>query len=135
MPKVTVKLSDASSLSYQTIASNRRNKITRPTNTFSSSMWQVTQQLSAYYHAGKNWRFNARLEHSYNEVTDDNAVKMFFADVGVTYKHGQMEYNLSGHNLFNERSYSYSSYNGLDRFDYEYELRPRMVMVNVSFKY
>ena len=37
---------------------------------------------------GDNWRFNAP-GHSYNEVADDNCENVF-ADVGVTYKHGQM---------------------------------------------
>lgn len=135
MPKLNVKLSDASSVTYQTVASNRITEITRSDNVFRSSLWQVTQQLSAFYLLGKKWQFNGRLEHSFNEIGDNNSVKMFFADFGITLKHAQMEYNLSANNLFNQREYSYSTFTGLDRFDYVYHLRPRMLMFSVSFKY
>lgn len=135
LPKLNVKLSDASSVSYQAMASNHMTEITQTAGVFHSSMWQVTQQLSAFYLLGKKWQFNGRLEHSYNEVGENSSVKMFFADVGITYKHSNMEFNLSANNLFNERNYSYSIYNGLDRFDYVYNLRPQMLMASISFRY
>lgn len=135
MPKATVKLSDASSVSYQAVASNRFTKITRANNTLRSNMWQVTQQLSAFYLIGNRWQLNGRLEHSYNELGEKNNVKIFFADLSVTYKHRLMEIDLSANNLFNQDNYSYSTFNGLDRFDYVYKLQPRMVMVTVSHKF
>lgn len=135
IPKLNIKFSDATSVSYQTMASNRITEIIRSNDTFRSSMWQITQQLSAYYLLGKKWQFNGRLEHSYNEISENNSVNMFFADVGITFKHAQFEFNLSTNNLFNEKSYSYSIFSGLDRFDYEYKLRPRMLLLSVSYNY
>ncbi len=98
-------------------------------------MWQITQQLSAFYLLGKKWQFNGRLEHSYNEIGENSSVKIFFADIGITFKYAQMGFNLSANNLFNERHYSYSIYNGLDRFDYMYNIRPRAIMLTVSYRY
>lgn len=135
MPKVTVKLSDASSVSYQAIASNRFTKITRKNSTFQSNMWQVTQQLSAFYLIVNRWQLNGQLEHSYNEVGAKDNVRMLFADFSVTYKQKLMEVGVSANNLFNNDTYSHSTYNGLDRFDYVYKLRPRMVMVTISHKF
>ncbi len=135
MPKLNIKLSDASSVSFQAVAGNRITEIIRSTDTFRSSMWQITQQLSAFYLLGKKWQFNGRLEHSCNEIGENNSVKMFFADIGITFKHAQFEFNVSTNNLFNEKSYTYSAFNGLNRFDYEYKLRPRMLLLSVSYRY
>lgn len=135
LPKLNIKLSDASSVTYQAMANNQISEIIQNTNVFRSSMWQITQQLSAFYLLGKKWQFNGRLEHSYNEIGENSSVKIFFADIGITFKYAQMEFNLSANNLFNERHYSYSIYNGLDRFDYMYNIRPRAIMLTVSYRY
>lgn len=135
MPKINMKLSDASSISYQTIATKRITHIAQKETVSQSSMWQITQQLFAYYLLGKNWQFSGRLEHAYNEIGKQNTVKMFFCDFGISYKQTQMELTLSVNNLLNEKSYAYSIYNGLDRFDYEYQLHPRMIILGMSWKF
>lgn len=135
LPKASVKISDDCSITYQAVLADRITEITRADDTFRSSMWQIAQQLSGFYLIGKQWQLNARVEHSYNEIGDDDAVKMFFADIGVTYKLKQLEFDFLWNNIFNQRSYSYSLYNGLDRFDYRYNLRSAMLMLTLSFKY
>lgn len=135
MPKVNIKLSDASSVTYQTVASNRATKTTNATSGLKSALWQVTQQLSAYYSIAEKWQLNGRLEHSYNEITSDKSIDMLFADIGISYKINQLEFNLSWNNLFNQKSYTYSIYNELDKFDYTYNLRPSILMLTVSFRY
>ncbi len=135
MPKVNVKLSDASSVNYQTVASSRTTEITNTASSLKSTLWQVTQQLTAYYIIADKWQLNGRLEHSYNEITSDKSVDMLFADIGVSYKINQFEFDLSWNNLFNQKSYTYSIYNELDKFDYTYNLRPSMLMLTVSLRY
>lgn len=136
MPKVSVKISDVMSVSYQVVANNISNKITVSNdNQFKSSLWHVAQQVSAYYKLGHKWQFNSLFEHSYNEIGENTDVKMFFGDIGVSYKHRSMELDVSLNNIFNNHKYSYSLYNGLDRFDYVYDLRPRMLMLTMSYRY
>lgn len=135
MPKLNFKISDFSSIAYQSVFINRKTSFKRPANDFKSSMWQITQQLSAYYLLGKKWQFNSRVEYSYNEIGEETTVRAFFADLGVTYKHKGWEYDLSWNNIFNQDSYSYSTYNGLNRYDYIYNLRPSMLVFSVGFRY
>lgn len=136
MLKVSVKISDVMSVSYQVVANNISNKITVSNdNQFKSSLWHVAQQVSAYYKLGHKWQFNSLFEHSYNEIGENTDVKMFFGDIGVSYKHRSMELDVSLNNIFNNHKYSYSLYNGLDRFDYVYDLRPRMLMLTMSYRY
>lgn len=135
MPKINVKISDASSVSYQAIASNRKTTVKRHEKNIGSSLWQVSQQLSAFYLLGKQWQFNGRLEHSFNEIGEANSINMFFADFGIMYKNQLWEFNLSANNLFNETAYSYSNYVGLDKYDYTYQLRPRILMVTMSRRF
>lgn len=134
-PKVDVKLSDDCSLSYQSKFNNRIAEITRTNDVLYASIWQVAQQFSGFYLIGKQCQINAKAEYSYNEIGKNNTVKMLFADVGITYKQRLMDFELSWNNIFNQKTYRYSTFNDLDRFDYVYSLRPAMLLLTVSFKY
>lgn len=134
-PKATIKLSDASSLSYQLMASNAVTDITLRGSNIKTSLWQTVQQLSAYYLIGESWLIDARVEHTYNQISKENDVKIFFADLAIAYRAKQWELSFAANNLFNKKSYAYSIYNGIDKFDYNYMLRPRSLMMTVSYKY
>ncbi len=135
MPNFTTKISDAGSITYQVIGSNRITEIKGQNQLFRTSIWQVMQQLSAFYLIGKKWEINGKIEHSFNEIGDRNSVKIFFADLGVTYRLPIVEFNFSATNLFNEHKYYYLIYNGLDKYDYSYNLQPRMFILSVKYKF
>lgn len=134
-PKANIKFSDNCSVAYQLITNKAITEITLKNGTNKNSLWQTVQQLSGYYLIGKNWQLDARLEHTYNKLGNNNSVKIFFADLDLSYRNNQIEVTLSANNLFNKKSYAYSIYNGIDKFDYSYQLRPRMLMMSLSYKY
>lgn len=135
MPKVDVKVSDNCSVIYQLMASNRQNTISMSQKAVKSSLWQLTQQLSAFYLIGSRWQLNGRLEHSHNEISANNAVNAYFADATISYKAKSWECQLSANNLFNQSSYDYTTYVGLDTYSYSYGLRPRMLMLTLMHKF
>lgn len=134
-PKVNLKISDNCSVSYQAVLSNRTTEIETGLSSFKAQLWQAANQLSAFYLIGKKWQFNIRAEHNYNDLDKSNSVKMFFADASISYKSNGFEFNLSANNIFNQENYSYSIFTGLDNFSYVYNLRPRMLMASISFRY
>lgn len=135
MPKLSIKLSDDASLTYQEAATLRTTEIGTQEESFRSSLWQMARQLSAFWQVDKRWQLNGRLEHSMNEIREGEKVKRFFADAGISYRHSRLELSLTATNLFNQADYSYTLYSGLDRFDYRYNLRPRMLLLSLGYHY
>ncbi len=114
-----------------------RNKASIKTaqSSFNSSIHTLGQQLSTYIAVNKRLNLSWQLEHTYNETSQNNAVNMLFADMGITYKFDKMDVELNCNNIFNERSYSYSIVSDLDTYFYQYRIRPRSVILIVSFRF
>jgi outer membrane receptor protein involved in Fe transport len=54
---------------------------------------------------------------------------------GISYRHSRLELSLTATNLFNQADYSYTLFSGLDRFETRYTLRPRMLLLTLSYHY
>ncbi len=72
----------------------------------------------------------------YNYYTDYNSGRKSFslANLGLQYKWKSTRFYLEWNNIFDVRSYSYTSLNDLDRSYSSYLIRPSSVMFKVSFK-
>ncbi|MFV0472598.1 MAG: hypothetical protein ACK5L7_11315 [Paludibacteraceae bacterium] len=93
------------------------------------------QQIKIYYLPNKRLELNVQVEQSYNELSANSSVNMFFANIGATYKLKKVDFELYWNNIFNKREYSYSTFSELDRYSYRYGIRPMMVLGVVSFKF
>lgn len=134
-PKVNTKIHDAVSLSYQAEIINNRLKIKTSPNTSNSSTYQISQKLTGHYFLNNKIELNTQLEYLYNEITKDLSFDLLFANIGAKYKHKDMEYTISLNNIFNKKEYSYTIYNALDTYSYNYKLRPLNILTTVSFKF
>jgi hypothetical protein len=96
---------------------------------------QISQSLAFNIFPTGKWKITSGLEHFYNRRNDGNTARLFFADLGVSLKTKHIEYTLDWNNIFDQRSYSYESYDGPNIFSSRYDLRPMNLLFNVIFKY
>lgn len=134
-PKINTKIGEASAIAYQVDLNTNRLKIKIHSGASESSFYQIYQKLKYYYCINKQLQVNAQLEHLYNEITSTVSSKVFFANLGISYKTKQIEYTFDWNNIFNKKEYTYVLYNTLDTYKYRYRLRPANVLINICFKY
>jgi len=101
-----------------------------------SSYKNLSQQVSFNLTPSKKWYLQLMGEHYYNEITKDVSKHFLLADAEFTYNFtGGWEVNLLVKNIFNQKVYAYTTYDGLTEISKEYKIRPRNVMVNVFFRF
>lgn len=88
-------------------------------------------KLSVYPAAG--WDIFGGMEFISKELTDNSHKSISLFDAGVRYKHKKFRYILRADNILNTKTYYYSVYSGLDRYNYSYRLRPRTVTFGITF--
>lgn len=134
-PKVNTKIYDALSVSYQAEIINNRLHIKMPSGSTKSSTYQISQKLTGYYFINSKIELNTQLEYLYNEISQDISFDLLFANIGVKYRNKDIEYTLSLNNIFNKKEYSYTIYNALDTYSYNYKLRPINILGTISFRF
>ena len=101
-----------------------------------SSSTSLAQHLACHIQPLKSWFIHLQGEHYGNQVAEHQHKNLFLADVSSSYsfKSG-MEISISALNLFNQRTYGYTSYSGLTRISKEYQLRGRSVLASIFFHF
>ena len=83
----------------------------------------------------KKWQWNIAGEHYRNELTADKFKNVFLLDAKAIFKlNKRVELSAVINNLFNRRSYNYTSYNQLTSFESQRRLRGRELLISVSLK-
>lgn len=119
---------------WKWIELNYTTTISLNTSQFSN----VSQSLSSQSHFGKLAFFThpklqlySKMEYVRNEIAPSIHKDMALFDVGVSYKFKSVRLELSLNNIFNTKQYTYTIFNGLDNFSYNYRLRGRECMISV----
>ena len=70
---------------------------------------------------------------THRDISENQTKTMTLFDAGVWYSFKPFRIGLSVDNILNQKHYSYTVFNGLDRFSYDYRLRGRQFVVSLSF--
>lgn len=103
---------------------------------FKSSSISLAQHLACHIQPLKSWFIHLQGEHYSNQVAEHQHKNLFLADASSSYsfKSG-IEISFTALNLFNQRTYGYTSYSGLTRVSKEYQLRGRTLLGSIFFHF
>ena len=83
----------------------------------------------------KKWEWHISGEHYRNELTSDQFKHVFLLDTKVIFKlNKRLELSASLSNIFNQRTYNYTTYNQLTSFESQRWLRGRELLISISLK-
>ncbi|MDE6225923.1 MAG: TonB-dependent receptor [Muribaculaceae bacterium] len=83
----------------------------------------------------KKWEWHISGEHYRNELTANQFKTVFLLDTKVIYKlNKRLELSGSLSNIFNQRTYNYTTYNQLTSFESQRWLRGRELLISISLK-
>lgn len=83
----------------------------------------------------RKWEWHISGEHYRNELTSDNYKNVFLLDTKLIYKiTKRLELSGALTNIFDQRTYNYTSYNQLSSFESQRRLRGRELMFSVSLR-
>lgn len=99
----------------------------------SSSFDMLTQNVRLLLFPFSGMELSASLEHVRKEITENTYKSISLLDVKALYKFKKLyRVSLAVNNILNNRSYSYTVFNGLDTYSYDYTLRPRQITLSFS---
>ena len=83
----------------------------------------------------RKWEWHISGEHYRNELTTDQFKNVFLIDTKVIYKlNKRLELSASLSNIFNQRTYNYTTYNQLTSFESQRWLRGRELLISISLR-
>lgn len=83
----------------------------------------------------KKWEWHISGEYYRNELTSDQFKNVFLLDTKVIYKlTKRLELSASLSNIFNQRTYNYTTYNQLTSFESQRWLRGRELLISISIR-
>lgn len=83
----------------------------------------------------RKWEWRIIGEHYHNELTADKFKNMFLLDTKVIFKlNKQIELSASLSNIFNQRTYNYTTYTQLTSFESRRWLRGRELLISISIR-
>ena len=132
--KITSNIGSWSNLAYDIIYD--KNWLRFSLGHISSTYEGYNQKLTYTITPSECWYLRIIGEHYVNEVAEGVKKNFFLSDVDITYcfKKG-WELNLMASNVFDQKNYSYSYYNGLSNVGKSYNVRGRNVMVRLFFRF
>ena len=83
----------------------------------------------------RRWEWHISGEHYRNELTEDNYKNMFLLDTKLIFKYNKhLEFSASLSNIFNQRTYNYTTYTQLYSFESQRWLRGRELLISISLR-
>ncbi|WP_211639949.1 carboxypeptidase-like regulatory domain-containing protein [Porphyromonas levii] len=94
------------------------------------------QRLDLTFVPSKSWRVELTGNHYYNEITENVRKHYLLADASLVYSApAGWEVNLTARNLFNNRTYGYTSLSALTSYTLEYQIRPLELLLGFYFRF
>lgn len=94
------------------------------------------QKLDLAFIPSKLWRVELTGNHYYNEIAADVRKHYLLADASLVYSSpAGWEANLTARNLFNNRTYGYTSLSALTSYTSEYQIRPLEVLLGFYLRF
>ena len=95
----------------------------------------LRNQLSIIITPHRKWQWTVSAEHYRNELTEDNYKNMFLLDTKLIFKYNKhLEFSASLSNIFNQRTYNYTTYTQLYSFESQRWLRGRELLISISLR-
>ena len=83
----------------------------------------------------RKWEWHISGEHYRNELTSDQFKNVFLLDTKLIYKlNKRLELSATLSNIFNQRTYNYTTYNQLTSFESQRWLRGRELLISISLR-
>lgn len=94
------------------------------------------QHLTLNFHPVEHWQIKLIGDHFRNQVSEGQHKNLFLADAATSYnlKNG-MEFSITAMNLFDQRTYGYTTNGSLTRESKEYKLRARTIIGSIFFHF
>lgn len=104
-------------------------------STSASWLGNVENELLLNIMPHKKWEWHISGEHYRNELTSDQFKNVFLLDTKLIYKlNKRLELSASLSNIFNQRTYNYTTYNQLTSFESQRWLRGRELLISISLR-
>lgn len=104
-------------------------------DTKASWLGNVENDLMLNIMPHKKWEWHISGEHYRNELTEDNYKNMFLLDTKLIFKYNKhLEFSTSLSNIFNQRTYNYTTYTQLYSFESQRWLRGRELLISISLR-
>lgn len=87
--------------------------------------WSQIHQIVLKILPVQSFQIMAKSDIIKKEITTDISKTMTLLDFGLSYKHKAMRLELNLRNALNQQSYSYTIYNSINTYTYDYRLRGR----------
>ena len=83
----------------------------------------------------RRWEWHINGEHYRNELTANQFKNVFLLDTKLIFKPGKrLEFSATLSNIFNQRTYNYTTYNQLNSFESQRRLRGRELLFSISLR-
>ena len=83
----------------------------------------------------RRWEWHINGEHYRNELTANQFKNVFLLDTKLIFKPGKrLEFSATLSNIFNQRTYNYTTYNQLNSFESQRHLRGRELLISISLR-
>ena len=83
----------------------------------------------------RRWEWHINGEHYRNELTTNQFKNVFLLDTKLIFKPGKrLEFSATLSNIFNQRTYNYTTYNQLNSFESQRRLRGRELLFSISLR-
>ena len=97
-------------------------------------LWDVAQRLTLSLGL-HDTDFRLSGEHFYNDLSKDQHLNTWLADVSLIHKSGKWRFTASAMHLFNKEQYRYTLYSAVQSYTSWVKLRPREFMVSVQYQW
>ncbi|MDE5870493.1 MAG: hypothetical protein K2H22_00895, partial [Muribaculaceae bacterium] len=83
----------------------------------------------------RKWEWHVSGENYHNELTANNFKNVFLLDTKIIYKFNKrLEFSASLSNIFNHKTYNYTTYSQLSSFESQRWLRGRELLISISLR-
>lgn len=98
-----------------------------------SSYNSRTHDIGVKLFPADKWEFSLNSDIIRDKIPGAGYKTVSLFDAGAVYKHKTWRFGMKMRNILNNKSFSYSVFNGLDRFSYSYALRGRELLFSITF--
>ncbi|MDR3227197.1 MAG: outer membrane beta-barrel family protein [Prevotellaceae bacterium] len=132
-PKMRIRFAKWCNFEY--IANFQTNKL-KIDDVKNSSVNNFNQTFTLVINPAKKLNIKLNAEHYRNEITTDKIQTLLFGDITLSYFIKEnLELGFNATNIFNKKKYSYTIYNDVTQYTYEYIIRPRNISFSIFFSF
>ena len=83
--------------------------------------------------SGDAWKVRMTADIVKRDINANLSKTIVLSDCGISFRRKALRYALNLNNIFNQRHYSYSEYNMVNTYSFNYDLRGRELLFSITF--